>query len=237
MKKKIGEGLLLLTVVLLGVCSANSEPLGRHALKFEGDGPWIETSYSLDFGSEFTVEAWIKPDRLDRWQSYIGLRGQYPYLICVHHRGRAFTGYAYQGEDGMKYSFVFGSLLEADTWIHIALTKENMDDGSAVMRLYINGEKDSELEVNKNYSKLTQNLWISSRVVDRRAFGLIGEIRVWERARAADEISGAMNLELAGDEEGLAGYWKFNEGEGTIAHDSSPNKNHVAISGAEWVEW
>lgn len=35
---------------------------------------------------------------------------------------------------------------------------------------------------------------------------------------------------------GLVGYWKFNEGTGTNASDSSGNGNHGAIDGASWVD-
>jgi hypothetical protein len=34
---------------------------------------------------------------------------------------------------------------------------------------------------------------------------------------------------------GLAGYWSFNEGTGTIAYDSSGNGNNGTISGAQWT--
>jgi len=33
----------------------------------------------------------------------------------------------------------------------------------------------------------------------------------------------------------LVGYWRFDEGSGTIAFDSSGNDNHGTITGAEWV--
>ncbi|MBN2316424.1 MAG: hypothetical protein JXM79_21025 [Sedimentisphaerales bacterium] len=40
---------------------------------------------------------------------------------------------------------------------------------------------------------------------------------------------------MAGDEEGLAGYWTFNEGQGNIAYDISPTQNHGTITGAIWT--
>ncbi len=64
--------------------------------------------------------------------------------------------------------------------------------------------------------------------------GKIGELRVWTTARTAEEINNYMNVELTGDEEGLIGYWKFDEGEGNILHDSSPSGNHGTIIGAQW---
>lgn len=38
------------------------------------------------------------------------------------------------------------------------------------------------------------------------------------------------------EEEGLVGWWKFDEGKGTLAMDSSGNGNHGEIAGATWVK-
>jgi hypothetical protein len=41
-----------------------------------------------------------------------------------------------------------------------------------------------------------------------------------------------MDRSLRGSEEGLVGYWKFNEGEGETATDSSPNHNDGMLGAA-----
>ena len=61
---------------------------------------------------------------------------------------------------------------------------------------------------------------------DRRTFrGFIDEVRIWNVARSREQILGDMMQELTGLEPGLAGYWKFNEGTGTVAYDVSVNEN------------
>lgn len=35
--------------------------------------------------------------------------------------------------------------------------------------------------------------------------------------------------------EALAGYWSFDEGEGKVAHDATPNANHGTVTGCQWV--
>jgi YVTN family beta-propeller protein len=55
--------------------------------------------------------------------------------------------------------------------------------------------------------------------------GLIEEVRVWNVARSEAEIQSAMNTPLIGNESGLVGYWKFNEGSGQTAYDSTLNSN------------
>ena len=39
-----------------------------------------------------------------------------------------------------------------------------------------------------------------------------------------------------GNEEDLAGYWKFNSGDGDVLYDHSGNANHGTINGATWSE-
>ena len=43
-----------------------------------------------------------------------------------------------------------------------------------------------------------------------------------------------MNNGLTGDENGLVGYWNFNEGSGSILTDQSSNGNDGTINGASW---
>jgi hypothetical protein len=47
------------------------------------------------------------------------------------------------------------------------------------------------------------------------------EVRVWNVARSADQIRTNMSRSLVGNEPGLAAYWRFDEGSGTNAYDSS----------------
>jgi len=64
---------------------------------------------------------------------------------------------------------------------------------------------------------------------------VLDDFRVWNYARTPAEIQDGMNRELTGGEEGLVGYWKFNEGEGTTAYDMSPYENHGTIIAATWT--
>jgi hypothetical protein len=59
--------------------------------------------------------------------------------------------------------------------------------------------------------------------------GIIGEVRIYNRALSADEIDGLYKGHDVSD--GLLSYWKLDEGSGTIAHDSSGNNNNAALMG------
>jgi len=74
--------------------------------------------------------------------------------------------------------------------------------------------------------------------------GKIDELRLWRTARTQAEIQANMDIELAGNELGLAAYYNFNEGEGVMAYDSSvtttspdENQNNLHLLGNPATMW
>ena len=66
--------------------------------------------------------------------------------------------------------------------------------------------------------------------------GKISSVEIWERALSQAEIIENHNCSPTGDEDGLVGYWRFNEGNGSIAIDHSGNGNDGAINGATYSD-
>ena len=64
--------------------------------------------------------------------------------------------------------------------------------------------------------------------------GWIDDVMIWSSALTQQEIQQYMNCPPSGDEEGLVGYWNFDEGSGTTAFDQTPNGNDGTINGATW---
>ena len=64
--------------------------------------------------------------------------------------------------------------------------------------------------------------------------GKIDEVSVWSRSLSDSEIQSHMLTSPISGEEGLVGYWNFNDGEGTNLNDLSGNGNHGTINGATW---
>ena len=58
--------------------------------------------------------------------------------------------------------------------------------------------------------------------------GVVDEVRVWNIARTEGEIQANMNSTLAGTEEGLVGYWNFDDG---TAKDLTTNGNDGEFKG------
>ena len=66
--------------------------------------------------------------------------------------------------------------------------------------------------------------------------GQLDELRVWNVERSTNEIAQFMNRALVGNEPGLSGYWRFDEGSGNVASDSSASHRSGSLSNAPaWV--
>jgi hypothetical protein len=59
--------------------------------------------------------------------------------------------------------------------------------------------------------------------------GTIDDVRVWNVARTEQEIRDNMHRSLQGNEPGLIGYWRFDEGQGQIVQDMTSNQNHGTL--------
>ncbi len=67
--------------------------------------------------------------------------------------------------------------------------------------------------------------------------GKIDEVGIWNRALSSEEIQEMMYTELTGNEPGLVGYWKLNEGQGSVANDSSVFASHgTLVNNPTWVD-
>ena len=65
--------------------------------------------------------------------------------------------------------------------------------------------------------------------------GSMSEASVWSTALTAGQISDYMTTSLGGDETGLSGYWKLNEGTGQTVADSSVNSNSGTLGSSTAV--
>jgi len=59
--------------------------------------------------------------------------------------------------------------------------------------------------------------------------GDLDDFRVWGRVLTQSEVQASMGQELTGNEAGLLDYWKFNEGSGQTALDSTSQAAHLTL--------
>ncbi len=196
--------------------------------EFDGLGDYVEVpdSRSLDLIDALTLEAWINFEEGGTYNPRIVSKG------WTTHTGYEFalesTGKKRRlGLDGGSMNCVFSnSRLAAGRWYHVAVTYDGIE-----VCLYINGMLDqvSEAAAPMPTNDVSLNIGRNSETFADNYKGRISEVRIWNRARTADEIYRDMQRELTGKEDGLVACWLFGRESGETVQDISPNKNHGRI--------
>jgi len=128
-------------------------------------------------------------------------------------------------------------------WFHVAATRVK---STGVVRIFVNGALENILTTGNTMTLAdAPSPWIGGVVngpkVEHPLTGIVDELRVWNIARTGAELSSTMHSKLRGDEPGLIGYWRFDEGVGLVAGDLSPSRNDGALGyglsdmAPEWV--
>jgi Concanavalin A-like lectin/glucanases superfamily len=115
-----------------------------------------------------------------------------------------------------------------DQWAHFAMTWD-----STAVRAFVNGvEKATKTSSVAQKTLMTgRTPFILGAYPSNYFNGSIDELRIWNVARSAVDITSTMKKTLVGNEAGLVGYWKLDETSGTTAADSVTTVGHVAHPG------
>jgi hypothetical protein len=215
-----------------------------HALNFDGadDGVNVGKNPSINDLPSMTISAWVKARSLGE--------GSVGRIIDKSNS----TGYAFwisstASTNNISFLANFATpmirrsssnAIIFNEWRHVVVTW----DGSftaANTHLYVNGvETGYAVTTNGSggyVSDANDNLVIGNDSPSPVSTfdGLIDEVRVYNRALSASEVtalysSGAVRFKVPNNL-GLVGYWSFNEGTSTIAGDFSGNGNNGSMSG------
>ena len=119
----------------------------------------------------------------------------------------------------------------ASDWTHVAVTWDG-----ATARLYIDGTLDDSDATLGTLGAAAADSEIGrgkNGVADTAYFcGAIDDVRVWDYARSAAQISGAYQSPLDGDEAGLIAYIPFEVFNESYASDDSGSSNYLTLTGS-----
>jgi hypothetical protein len=203
------------------------------ALQFDGSNDYIDfgNSSAFNIDSAVTFEVWLNPDTtlngfiLNKWVNFQEDKQ-------MVYTGGHVTFYLHNVFAGV--ALVSSSIVPVHQYTHVAATY----DGS-VAKLYVNGVLDTSKSVGSQPSNSSGMLYMGSNPdrfdVIAPFKGILDEFRIWDIARTQSQIQSTMNQSLNGNEPGLVGYWRFDEGTGPITADLTSNGNTGTISGALWV--
>lgn len=185
----------------------------NNALYFDGANDYVSlTSNSIpDGATEFTIEAWIKPDDSNFDGAYHAVFGNQTGANATTRNPSFYLKSggihidSYEDNTLTRYDFLTpASGILQNVWSHIALVKQGN-----LFYVYINGQLSftTAAPTNINITGPYQFGYI-----DNYFAGKMDEIRFWSVARTASEIASNMNQFLSGTEIGLVDYYTFDQG-------------------------
>ena len=193
-----------------------------NALTFNGVDNYIRVNNtaSFDFTDAITVEARVRPNVVNNWkQSSVVTafeESKYKWKMGLTNTGDLrFDVYGNQTEGVSAY----GGLVEANKWYHIVGTFDGTN-----LRVYLNG-----FEVGVKYwpypmQNVTPATYIGYEPVNGRYFnGTIDEVRIYNRALNASEVSYSSWNMMPLNTSGLVAWWRINEGSGGCVYNYAPS--------------
>ncbi|MFP4474496.1 MAG: PKD domain-containing protein [Desulfatibacillaceae bacterium] len=208
----MGEAVTGATLDVWGDCDSTTGKFGN-AITMDGSGDYVSlpADPSLDVTDAFTVELWIKPnsatgdpamfmrgDGGGNNELYFGLDSASSIDAIINNSSHDFDGSA---------DFLDGQ------WHHIALTW----DGTQAL-CYVDGapygdtwDITATLDFGGCNAVIGGDLDSFNGNPDNFFIGQMDDLRLWNAARTAQEISDNMNTALVGNESGLSAYWDFDD--------------------------
>ena len=194
------EATVLITI-LAGSCGKGIEQ--------DGFNDWVNIP-DLTLANDFTIEGWVKlVPGIDNKDALFGQEGGGPDLNFYAGKARLFV---------FGDKVIANTALTPDTWEHIAITRSGTN-----LTLYMNGIEDATGNWNGSLS-----LKAIGRGNGGFLQGMLDEVRVWNIARTATEISTSYHTSVDSNAPGLIGYWTFN-GTDQVISDASNAANHGSL--------
>jgi hypothetical protein len=221
-------------------------------LEFDGADDYVDVpdANGLSFGNgtadtPLTIEAWVRPDAMVRHQ-LIGKGGDSSTLEYKLHIASGVIRLDVRDRSANAQASAFTTASQMSligSWHHLAATYDGRGGATAAngITLYVDGVAVALTRINSAAYVAMENLTGSLQIgregpMWKQFDGGLDEVRLWNVARSASEIQAMMTTELGGNEPGLVGYWKFNEGSGgTVADDSPANNTATLFNGTAWV--
>jgi hypothetical protein len=198
-----------------------------------GKGSFLVEQFNTDTRlrtlNQLTYETWFKVNKFSTIAPYIsGIIGAESGSDCILIRlGNGSLANNNKVNVGGFPDILISEPFFENVWYHIALVYDG-----ATVKFYVDGNE----VVSKNVAGKIVDLSIShvsdgafaiGQSLGSRFFdGELRETRVWSIARTPEEINN-YRCDVDPSTLGLVAYWRFNDGEGVVVKDYSPNKYDI----------
>jgi subtilase family serine protease len=216
-----------------------TNPAVGTSLRFDGSNDFVSLGDVLDAGTgSLTVEAWFMKTSTTTANAKIVNKG------LTSNGTPPDAGYALRITGGLLEFMVSsgaGNLTAVsvepsiNAWHHAAGV---LDRAAGEIRLYVDGVLRATRATGA-LGSLDTNIPLAFGALHRGSFGntteyfpgCLDEVRIWTTARSGAEIAAAMRQSLAGNEAGLAGYWRLDDGMGLTAADAATPAHPAQLGG------
>ncbi|MEW2032873.1 LamG domain-containing protein [Streptomyces roseifaciens] len=222
-----------------GTCPFTGQPLipvisteghAETALAFgEGDAHVRVTEGPELAGRDFTVEFWARRTATGRQEFLVGHGDEAGAPLKSLHIG-------FREDDRFTFAF-YADDLNADgpvtdtSWHHWACV---YDHAARWQTVYRDGEFAGGRTTGGDYAGT--GLLTLGRALGQGVRAELDEVRIWDRARTAEELKRDKGVRLIGSDPGLVAYYRFDEGSGTRLHDQTDHARHgELVGGPKWV--
>jgi hypothetical protein len=211
----------------------------NYSLSFDGIDDWVSISHNQNFlklDSSFTINFAIKTISTGGNAQALNTYGNNPI-------GNTIVAYVDNNNCDVMVRDVNNNELHTrnggtlpkindGNWYFISILR---DISRNVVEQYVNGSLVSTVfNITGDCSNSNPILLMHNQYFSSYTNGNLDEFSIWARALTPSEINYCMTNELEGNEQGLVGYWNFNEGVGDTLHDLTNDSHHGLIYGAVW---
>ena len=243
-------------------CPNGTGPMGGATGKYGNAGSFNGTSNYLDVGGAttydfggtqpFSLAAWVNPtvssgggDVISKYNG--GVSGEY--ILTVDYDGTVVFH-----REVSPWELTTGPVIMFGQWNHIVANY----DGST-MRIYVNGVLAGSMLSGSENTDTVTSVKIGAEFTSGSPAsyfpGYIDDVRIYNRALSASEVSqlysdnsssiltavqgqSVPSVSFAAEEvgPGPVAYWKFDEGQGQTAYDSSSNKNNGTLGNSTGID-
>ena len=194
-----------------------STPSANYSMSFDGTSAWIRvaSANNITFSNQYSCSAWVWASR--QQTAKIIQKGDWDGLGLGQDFWNGWqTSVAFS--DGTSCVLNWGQERPVlNRWYFLTGTY----DGTTV-KMYVDGVMKASTAVSKNIRSNGRFVSIASDAGNQKFFqGLLDEVTLWNVALTPQQISSGHTNGFTGAENGLKGYWKFNEGSGTVSQDAS----------------
>lgn len=179
-----------------------------YAMMFDGSGDYMNIGDQPELAGmdSLTVECWIKRLGAGHFEFISKHYRRYSLFIDANNKFGMYKGY-----DGTNYqTFTSNYNLPLNEWHHLAVTWTG-----TTIKFYADGELvGSSTTANANPIPSTGYNFQLGRRADENSYylnGYLDEVRVWSIYKTQAQIRSKLHSSLIGNENGLMGYWNFNQ--------------------------